>query len=93
MGRLKDFKVEYAKSGRSTCAGCGNMIANREVRVIYMCYDTEVGERFGGQAFGHHPTCFNEIRGNYNFYLGGADLPGLNTLEKEDQDMVKEAIK
>lgn len=69
------------------------MIANKEVRVIYTCYETEVGERYGGQAFSHHPSCFNEIRGNYNFYLGGCDLPGLKSLEKEDQQIVIDAIK
>lgn len=93
MERLKDFRVEYAKSGRSTCAGCGNLIANEEVRVIYTCYETEVGERFGGQAFSHHVSCFAQCRGKYNYYLGGADLPGFRNLDKEDQKTLKNEIK
>lgn len=91
--RLKDFRVEYAKSGRSTCAGCGNMIANQEVRVIYINYDTEVGALYGGQPFSHHPACFNEIRDRYKYYLGGSDLPGFKDLDKEDQKALKNAIK
>lgn len=91
--RLKDFRVEYAKSGRSTCAGCGNMIPKGEVRVIHIVYDTDVGARFGQQPISHHPSCFNEIRGDYNYYLGGADLMGFSELAKEDREMIKNAIK
>jgi poly [ADP-ribose] polymerase len=90
--RLQDFGVEYAKSGRSTCAGCGDKIVKNEVRVIFTCYETEVGKRYGGQNFSHHPECFVEIRKNYNFFLGGKSLPGFHSLTKEDQDMIENVI-
>ena len=91
--RLKDFGVEYAKSGRSTCAGCGSMVTKGEIRVIYINHESEVGVRFGGQAISHHVTCFNEIRGDYNYFLGGADLPGYSELSKEDRQILKDSIK
>lgn len=69
------------------------MISKGEVRVIYISYETEVGERYGGQPISHHVTCFNDIRGDYNYFMSGADLPGYSELEKEDRDTVKNAIK
>lgn len=69
------------------------MIPKGEVRVVHIVYDTEVGMRFGEQPISHHPTCFNDIRSDYNFYLGGADLVGYKELEKEDREMIKNTIK
>lgn len=91
-GRLKDFGVEYAKSGRAACAGCGDKIIKDEVRVFYTSYATEVGKRYGGQNFSHHPACFVEIRDRYNFFLNGSELPGFNNLSKKDQVMIEEVI-
>lgn len=92
FARLKDFGLEYAKSGRSTCAGCGDKIIKNEVRVFYTSYETEIGKRYGGQNFSHHPACFVEIRDRYNFFLGGDILPGFKTLSKEDQAMIMDVI-
>ncbi|KAG5673403.1 hypothetical protein PVAND_003458 [Polypedilum vanderplanki] len=90
---LNDFGVEYAKSGRSACAGCGNNIMVNEVRIKKMDYTTEVGMKFGGQPFWHHVDCFAKIRGDYNFYLDGSDLPGFSELSPADKKIVKKAIK
>lgn len=89
---LKDFGVEYAKSSRATCAGCGNLIMVNEVRVKKIDYTTEVGMKFGGQPIWHHPECFVKIRGDYNYYLGGSDLPGFSDLSAADKKMLKETI-
>lgn len=90
--RLKDFAVEYAKSGRAACAGCGNKIVKDTVRVIFTSFETDIGKRYGGQAFSHHPECFNEIRDRYNYYLCGSALPGFGMLSKEDQEFIRETI-
>lgn len=47
---IKDFGIEYAKSGRAACAGCHLKISKDEVRIKKMLYDTEVGMKFGGQV-------------------------------------------
>lgn len=90
--RLKDFGVEYAKSGRAACAGCGDKIVKNAVRVIFTSFETDVGKRYGGQNFSHHPECFYEIRERYNFFLCGSNLPGFRELSEKDQDMIKDII-
>jgi poly [ADP-ribose] polymerase 1 len=90
---LKDFGIEYSKSSRATCAGCQNIIMKEDLRVKRTVYDTEVGQRFGGQALWHHLNCFASIRGDYGFYLGGESLPGFNGLSPEDKKTVKSALK
>lgn len=90
---LRDFGVEYAKSSRATCVGCGNLIMKEEIRIKRVVYDTEVGQKFGGQPLWHHVDCFNKIKGDYNYYLGGADLPGFRDLSPADQKNVKQVIK
>jgi hypothetical protein len=47
---LRDFGVEYSKSSRAACAGCGSNIMANEVRVKKTDYTTEVGMKFGGQV-------------------------------------------
>ena len=89
---LKDFGVEYAKTSRATCAGCGNLIMQHEIRVKKVDYTTEVGIKFGGQPIWHHPECFVKIRGDYNYYLSGADLPGFSALSAADKKKLKESI-
>lgn len=90
---VKDFGIEYSKSSRATCKGCGSLIMKEEIRIKKMDYDTEVGQKFGGQPLWHHVECFNQIKADYNFYLGGADLPGFRDLSPADQKKVKQLIK
>ncbi|KAI5636400.1 poly(ADP-ribose) polymerase catalytic domain-containing protein [Phthorimaea operculella] len=90
---LKDFAVEYAKSSRATCAHCEIKICKDEVRICKILFDTEVGMKYGGQPIWHHVQCFEAARDNLGYMAGGEDLPGYNNLTKEDQKMVKEAIK
>jgi hypothetical protein len=86
---LRDFGVEYSKSSRAACAGCGSNIMANEVRVKKIDYTTEVGIKFGGQPFWHHPECFVKIRGDYNFYLCGSKLPGFSDLSADQKDLKK----
>uniref|UniRef100_A0A1A9VJ13 NAD(+) ADP-ribosyltransferase n=1 Tax=Glossina austeni TaxID=7395 RepID=A0A1A9VJ13_GLOAU len=51
---LKDFSIEYAKSGRAACRGCEQKILKDQVRIRKTVYDTEVGMKYGGQALWHH---------------------------------------
>lgn len=92
MGPLSDFGVEYAVSGRAQCVGCRNKIMKDELRVKKIVYHTEVGMKFGGQAFWHHLNCFAVIREDYGFFLSGEKLPGFKHLSEEDQEVVEEAL-
>lgn len=92
---LRDYGVEYSRSGRAQCVGCRNKIVKDAIRVKKLVYDTEIGMRFGGQPFWHHLECFadRKMRQKYGFFIGGEQLPGLNALAPKDQKLVKEAIK
>ncbi|KAL7019197.1 hypothetical protein ACKWTF_011043 [Chironomus riparius] len=90
---VKDFGVEYSKSSRATCVGCGSLIMKEQIRIKKMDYDTEVGQKFGGQPLWHHLECFDKIKTDYNFYLGGSDLPGFRDLSPADQKEVKNVLK
>lgn len=89
---LKDFGVEYSKTSRAMCAGCGNNIMKDVVRIKHIDYTTEVGMKFGGQPIWHHVDCFAKIRGDYNFYLGGEVLPGYENLSPADKKILTEAV-
>ncbi|XP_063361002.1 poly [ADP-ribose] polymerase [Cydia amplana] len=93
LAALKDFFIEYSKSSRATCKHCDIKICKDEVRISKTVYDTEIGQKYGGQPLWHHVKCFAEARAELLYMAGGEDLPGFNTLKKEDQKMVKEAIK
>lgn len=92
---LRDYGVEYSKSGRAQCVGCRNKIMKDIVRVKKVVYDTEIGMKFGGQAFWHHLECFasSAMRQKWGFFVGGELLPGFNELTPKDQELVKETIK
>lgn len=90
---LNDFGVQYSVSSRAQCVGCRSRIMKGDVRVKKVVYFTEVGMRFGGQAFWHHLQCFAEICGNeYEFHLSGEELPGFSSLSTADQQMVVKAL-
>ncbi|XP_055693222.1 poly [ADP-ribose] polymerase [Lutzomyia longipalpis] len=89
---LKDFGVEYSKSDRATCCGCQQKILKAEVRIKKVVYDTEIGMKFGGQPLWHHVECFAKCRGELMYFTTGDQLPGFNTLSKEDKAAVKKAL-
>lgn len=89
---LKDYGVEYSASGRATCCGCQIKILKDVVRVKKTVYDTEVGMKYGGQPLWHHLDCFAKVRDDLGYYESGDKLPGFNTLNKDDQKLVKKTL-
>ncbi|KAH8234048.1 hypothetical protein KR032_007804 [Drosophila birchii] len=89
---LKDFGVEYAKSGRSSCRGCEQRICKDQVRVRKTVYDTEVGMKYGGQPLWHHLECFAQLRTELGWYMSGENLPGYSILKSDHQAEVKNLI-
>lgn len=89
---LKDFCVEYAKSGRATCRGCEQKILKDEVRISKKDYESDVGKRYGGQDLWHHLDCFEKLRDELKYWNAGSELPGIQTLTAEDQKLIKEKL-
>lgn len=89
---IKDFGVECAKSGRSTCAGCHLKISKDEVRIKKVSHDTEIGMKFGGQAIWHHVECFAQLRSQLGWFESAEKLPGFKSLSKEDKAIAKKHI-
>lgn len=87
-GATGDFGLEYAKSGRATCRGCENVILKDEIRAKKISYDTEVGMKYGGQPLWHHLDCFAKLRTELGWFAAGDQLPGYQTLKKDDQKRV-----
>lgn len=89
---IKDFGIEYAKSGRASCAGCHQKIPKDEVRIKKMAHDTEIGMKFGGQAIWHHVECFAQLRTELKWFETAEKLPGFQDLSKEDKENTKKHI-
>ncbi|KAM7363583.1 poly-(ADP-ribose) polymerase [Cochliomyia hominivorax] len=89
---LKDFGIEYAKSGRAACRGCEQKILKDQIRIRKTVYDTEVGMKYGGQALWHHVECFAQLRGELGWFDTGENLPGFKNLKSEDKSDVKKAL-
>lgn len=89
---IKDFGIEYAKSGRASCAGCYQKIPKDEVRIKKVAHDTEIGMKFGGQAVWHHVGCFAQLRSELGWFESADKLPGFKDLSKEDKDITKKQI-
>ncbi|KAK2177762.1 hypothetical protein NP493_581g01048 [Ridgeia piscesae] len=86
----KDFNVEYAKSGRSTCRGCEEKIAKDEVRISKKDFDGLKAKMYGPQDLWHHVACFEEHREDLGFTsdLSPKDINGFKNLSDEDKEMV-----
>uniref|UniRef100_A0A2Z5U1X2 Poly [ADP-ribose] polymerase n=1 Tax=Reticulitermes speratus TaxID=60591 RepID=A0A2Z5U1X2_9NEOP len=89
---LKDFTIEYAKSSRSTCRGCEEKIMKDEVRISKKDFESENAKMYGGQERWHHVECFAKLRDELEFWESGDCLPGIKSLKKEDQQLVKERL-
>lgn len=89
---INDFGIEYAKSGRASCAGCHQKIPKDEVRIKKMLHDTEIGMKFGGQAIWHHVECFAQLRSELQWFETAEKLPGFKGLSKEDKENTKKHI-
>lgn len=89
---IKDFGLEYAKSGRAACRGCELKILKGQIRIRKTVYDTEVGMKYGGQPLWHHVECFAQLRGELGWFAAGDILPGFKDLSPEDMEIVKKAL-
>lgn len=89
---LKDFVLEYAKSGRAMCRGCEQKILKDEVRISKKDYESDIGKRYGGQDLWHHYTCFAKLRAELGYFESADKLPGFKSLKKEDQTEVLRQI-
>lgn len=89
---IKDFGIEYAKTGRAACAGCHLKIPKDEVRIKKVLYDTEVGMKFGGQAIWHHVECFAQLRSELGWFESADKLPGYDTLSTDDKEIAVKHI-
>lgn len=87
-----DFRVEYAKSNKSTCRGCDEKIIKGETRISKKDYDSEEARRFGGLDRWHHVECFAKLRADFGYYGRGDELPGAKELSKEDRESLKAAL-
>ncbi|XP_057662049.1 poly [ADP-ribose] polymerase [Diorhabda carinulata] len=89
---MKDFRIEYAKSGRAGCRGCEQKILKDELRISKKDFETEVGRKYGGQDMWHHVSCFAQLRSDLGYFESGDKLPGFKGLSKDDQENVKKQI-
>ncbi|KAL6267071.1 hypothetical protein P5V15_000147 [Pogonomyrmex californicus] len=88
-----DFKVEYAKSSKSTCKGCEEKIIKGEVRISKKDYESDDARRFGGFDRWHHVECFVKLRMDLGYYGSGDQLLGFKDLSKEDQANIKNSLR
>ncbi|EFN69632.1 Poly [ADP-ribose] polymerase [Camponotus floridanus] len=91
-GSAGDFRVEYAKSNKSTCKGCDEKIIKGETRISKKDYETAEARRFGGLDRWHHVECFAKLRADLGYYGSGDELPGVKELSKEDRNSLKAAL-
>lgn len=91
-GAMKDFGIEYAKSGRANCRGCEQKILKDQIRIKKVVYDTEVGRKYGGETLWHHVECFAQVRTDLGWLEKGEFLPGFDSLKEEDKSEVKKAL-
>ncbi|XP_077279950.1 poly-(ADP-ribose) polymerase isoform X2 [Temnothorax americanus] len=91
-GGSGDFRVEYAKSSKSTCRGCEQKIIKGETRISKKDYESEDARRFGGLDRWHHVECFAKLRPEMGYYGRGDELPGAKELSKEDRESLKAAL-
>ncbi|XP_070152287.1 poly [ADP-ribose] polymerase [Polyergus mexicanus] len=87
-----DFRVEYAKSNKSTCKGCDEKIIKGEMRISKKDYESAEARRFGGLDRWHHVECFVKLRADLGYYGSGDELPGIKELSKEDKNSLKTAL-
>jgi poly [ADP-ribose] polymerase len=87
-----DFQVEYAKSGRSTCRKCYQLIEKGALRVAKMEEPDPEEYGFSGERIPrwHHYSCLKK-----ELMVGGltADMiPGFKQLKKADKDTMNEDL-
>lgn len=92
VGGSGDFRVEYAKSNKSTCRGCDEKIVKSEARISKKDYESDEARRFGGMDRWYHVECFVKLRADLGYYGDGNELYGIKELSKEDQENLKKVL-
>ncbi|KAG1667338.1 Poly [ADP-ribose] polymerase 1 [Nymphon striatum] len=89
---LDDFKVEYAKSGKSTCRSCESAIPKGTVRIGITEYEGEKAARFGPYKQWFHCDCFVKERTDLNFYESGDNDSDNSDVDYEPMESDNETI-
>lgn len=90
---MKDFRLEYAKSGASKCGVCEEKIAKGHVRAGKKEYDSQRAKMYGPYDRWHHIPCFVQKKDELEYFDAGEAMAGFKTLSPDDQDMIKSSIK
>jgi poly [ADP-ribose] polymerase len=67
-------------------------LSQDEVRISKKDFESEKAKMYGGQERWHHVECFAKLRDELEFWESGDCLPGMKSLKKEDQQLVKEKL-
>ncbi|RWS00255.1 polyA polymerase-like protein, partial [Dinothrombium tinctorium] len=85
-----DFSVEYAKSGKSKCKLCEELIPKNEVRISKLDAEADMG--YGPVKRWFHVDCFVSSRNELEFQLSGDKIPDYSMLEDKDQKMIRNKL-
>ncbi|CAF3938965.1 unnamed protein product [Rotaria sp. Silwood2] len=84
------FSVQYAKSNRSTCHGCGTLIDKDTLRLSRKNYTSKRSRRYGPTDEWYHVDCFNQMKKDLGFFGTAESFFGFVDMNKEDQVELKE---
>lgn len=89
---ITNFSIEYSTTNDQPCFVCSENIFRNEIRIKKIVFDSDLAVRFGKEIRWNHLHCFIERRDLFGFEVSGCHLPGLETLQAENQMFVKEAL-
>ncbi|KAK2724376.1 poly [ADP-ribose] polymerase-like [Artemia franciscana] len=90
--KLRDYKVEYATTGRSKCRKCVENIDRGDIRLSKRGYSPERAKMFGPQDRFYHVDCFAKNRRELDFTESAETIPGFDQLSMEDKNLLKEKL-
>ena len=82
----------YKKNKQSHFILLHYFLSQGEVRISKKDFESASAKRYGGQEQWHHIECFAKLRDELEFWESGDCLPGIKSLKKEDQQLVKEKL-
>jgi len=65
------------------------MLFQGAIRISKKEFESESAKKYGPMDRWHHPDCFVRAREELQFFASGTILPGYNTLEPDDQTLIK----
>ena len=80
---MKDFPLEFAKSGASKCGVCKEKIKMRDVRIGKKEYNSQQSKKYKPYVQWHHVLCFVEKREKLEYFDAGDAMAGFTLLEPE----------